>query len=785
MDSLSPELADRLLSLGLCTPADLQRCAARVRRLTRDLPAFDSVWLDALQQAGKLTPFQVRLLNEDPSRIEVGPYLLVDRLGTDGRLTTYTARQPGGKQLIELTLVGTDAIAKPGLAERLDETIVSLRPLRHPGLAVPERMERATDAIVLASRHEAGSTLRELLVRRGRLPIDVVIAIARQLVDSLTLLERVGCVHGDLRQRNVVLTSDGRVVVKQTGVLAAMHPELFIQADVPADCFDGTAPELIDTHRQRNTASEMYALGCLLWELLAGRPPFPHGDPLHKLAAHQGRDIGDVRQWTPAAPTELAGLLLSLTSREPGRRPRSFADLQQRLHRSNGADRRRIRRFVASFQSAAPRLAPSDDRAIRTGRQVASAAAIVLLLGLVAGLWHEGTRAELLNIASQVRGSTLPESLPGEPGGEIAEGSASTTETRTAELDESDNRGARGTPLPLPPASEPGVVRLTGPGPYSASALSAVGQLRVVGDPINRPLILVEASPLSLSGTRVTLENVRIVAADADGDPRPLIEVTAQEFGLVRTTVQGHRSTATRSAPMAAVDHPALIQWRPLDRGEALGGRIGCAHAEFFGTGDVFRCLVSPAQVHLENVLQVGDGAFVRLPDGAGTAATRVTLKRATLRNSTSIVSLSMEPAAAPRIQLTAESSLFAPQTSGALIEVRTSGDGATAQQALDQVRITGSESRLQAGASIAMQLAADGTRQPLDDSEMSIEGLQYAELSFRGPASSNHDDTQLNEQRLSTLPLEACGFDAIAFAGSSPDTYNRETEPAQTPVNR
>ena len=58
------ELRGRLLTLNLCSPRDWRRCRPIVRRLARDLPTFDSVWLDALVQLGRLTPFQARRLEE-------------------------------------------------------------------------------------------------------------------------------------------------------------------------------------------------------------------------------------------------------------------------------------------------------------------------------------------------------------------------------------------------------------------------------------------------------------------------------------------------------------------------------------------------------------------------------------------------------------------------------------------------------------------------------------------------------------------------------------------------
>ena len=89
----------------------------------------------------------------------------------------------------------------------------------------------------------------------------------------------------------------------------------------------------------------MYALGCVLWQLLAGRPPFPGGDPLVKLRAHQARAIDDVRKWAPDTPAALAEGIAWLTQRDPAQRPAHFGEVLERW----GPPRRRGRRAVAGF----------------------------------------------------------------------------------------------------------------------------------------------------------------------------------------------------------------------------------------------------------------------------------------------------------------------------------------------------------------------------------------------------------------------------------------------------
>src|SRR5260370_30193090 len=92
-DPLSEPIHKLLLELKLCSASDLRRCRRRVRRLTFDLPAFDSIWLDALVQIGRLTPFQARLLESaNPRALQIGPCVAVNRLWGGSNSQTLLAR---------------------------------------------------------------------------------------------------------------------------------------------------------------------------------------------------------------------------------------------------------------------------------------------------------------------------------------------------------------------------------------------------------------------------------------------------------------------------------------------------------------------------------------------------------------------------------------------------------------------------------------------------------------------------------------------------------------------
>lgn len=320
----STSLLKTLSTLKLCSPRDLRRCRGYVRRLTRDLPAFDSIWIDALVQSRRLTAFQGQSLEmSQGDRLQVGPCLLLERLGGTATAETFLARRRDADDICVLKLTSTAPEQLRSQSELLSNLVVIGSDISHPAIVLPQATQvvewpSAGDTrLVSISQHVRGPHLAELLVRRGRFPTSIVIEIGRQLLDGLTALEKCGLVHGDLSLTNVRITPQGQSVLVDAGLVSVFRPEFSFHTIRSAERYDGLAPERISAGLPPSSLSDLYSLGCLLWQLLAGRPPFATGDPLAKVAAHQTQAIADVREWVPDAPEWLAKTLLRWTATNP------------------------------------------------------------------------------------------------------------------------------------------------------------------------------------------------------------------------------------------------------------------------------------------------------------------------------------------------------------------------------------------------------------------------------------------------------------------------------------
>ncbi len=609
----SAPLLKLLRELRLCTPADLRRCRARVRRMATDLPAFDSVWIDALVQLRRLTPFQAQILESPhPEKLRVGPCVLVERLGVSFSGATYLARSIATRQARILKLVTVEEDLIPEILTRSQKLLETGRKLAHPSIVMPQACERIEQQLVFVSRHVPGRTLTELLIRRGRYPARVVWQIGRQLADGLARLHAVGLAHGEIRPSQVRLLSEGTAVLIDTGIQGVLEPELTPHSQLVPECYDCIAPELIGTGITYNPASDLYALGCLLWQLLAGRPPFPGGDPLVKLASHQTRRIRDVRDFAPDTPAPLAEMILKLTSPNVADRPANAGAVLQGLGIPRRSGRRLLKRFVRSFE-----------RPVGEGLKLATVVnsplvwvmtLLFAITGLTAGYVHEGTRANLLRIWAAIpqtqpaSGSTTASS---EPTAETTTGQGTATVANIAPL------------LPLPEPNAQGVIELTSNGPYAPRNITQIGPLVIRGREGVRPEIAINAEPMFLLAEKVQLHGLifrRADAVEAQGElpaPPAQLLVEALELEVRDTSFLTHSSTATPVIDVLEFQSrqpvPTAICWRVPDAGGVRNGLALLENVVVLGTSSALDLRSSARKITLRNVLRLGAGPLVHV----------------------------------------------------------------------------------------------------------------------------------------------------------------------------
>lgn len=654
MEPPTRELAQRLSALGLANAADLRRCAARVRKLARGLPATDSVWIDALILAGKLTLHQARGLETD--RVEelvIGrKFVLRHPLHLDRLLSTYEAISPGQRETFLISRMPCPPQTGDAAALRILKTIKSMTAARDQIFAAPFDALLERENLFLLAPFQSGEPLSRLLVRRGRFPEPVVRAIAQELVRQLQAMEGFA-VHGDLRLANVWLTSRGDVGLLNWGLLDAVCPEINIHSQLPLDTYDGMAPERIDSGKRATIVSDVYALGCLLWQLLTGRPPYPVADPLAKLTAHRLRQVPDVRTLAPDVSEGFSQLIRNLTARDGHRRPQSYPEIRQLLAPTSNWNRGRLQKFVQQFESATPRQLSE----VKTRSRIpALAGAVLLTAGLGIAVWNRD-RLALPGIArvSAAAAESAPvwtKSEPTEPHAPLDLPSVSTgipdqivlgdanppaVNPMTSEIAISRQHTLPATAetslLPLPAPTVAGVIALAANQQYLASEIIA-GETLILRSERDRPATIhVQTGSLILEADNIQLENVHLVV-DADAailGTRAPVQVRTQTLSITHSTLKWDNSSVRNF----------LLHWSAPTGSTSAGARLLIHETVVSTSANVVHLEIPLVAGLLDHVLGIGNGTLLDLRKGVGAGLrVPVMINACTLRRCGPVVTL-------------------------------------------------------------------------------------------------------------------------------------------------
>ncbi len=169
-----------------------------------------------------------------------------------------------------------------------------------------------------------GINLRDLVLNNGPMTIDDAVFTTRQVAEALQHAHDRDVVHRDIKPSNVIITPNGIAKVVDMGLArnTAMDRSTADQtaSGVTLGTFDYISPEQARDPRDADVRSDLYSLGCTLFYMLTGQPPFPDGTALQKLLNHGSQPAPDPRQWRDDISDQLAAVLSKLMAKRPSDR---------------------------------------------------------------------------------------------------------------------------------------------------------------------------------------------------------------------------------------------------------------------------------------------------------------------------------------------------------------------------------------------------------------------------------------------------------------------------------
>ena len=247
-------------------------------------------------------------------------YLLGQMIGTGGMADVYTAQDQRLSREVAVKILRSDLAKDPSFVARFRKEAKAAAGLNHPGIvAVYDSGEDPAPYIVMEL--VTGHTLRELIHAGERVACDRALEIVIGVLEALDYSHMRGIVHRDIKPANIMITGNGDVKVMDFGIARAID-------DLGATLTStwnivGTAQYLSPEQAQGSVAdarSDLYSTGCLLYELLTGRPPFTGETPVSIALQHVSGQFLPARSIQPDLPADVETVLAAALSKNPDAR---------------------------------------------------------------------------------------------------------------------------------------------------------------------------------------------------------------------------------------------------------------------------------------------------------------------------------------------------------------------------------------------------------------------------------------------------------------------------------
>ena len=290
-----------------------ERCAgnpllkAEVQRWLRGVETVGESFLgqDAATDAAPLLSWIVR--QGLPAGTRFGEYELLDTLGRGGMATVYLAQDHKHHRRVAVKVVHAEIAAAVGREWFLREIDTAAR-LHHPHILPLHDSGASGDLLYYVMPYVEGESLRERLQREGTLPVASALAVLREVAGALDYAHRQGVVHRDIKPENILL-QDGQAIVADFGIARAIGAGAF-DMDAPSTVPAVGTPAYMSPEQAARTGhpdnrTDIYALGCVVYEMLAGAPPFSGSSAQAVLSQHASEPVPPLRQARPDVPAHL------------------------------------------------------------------------------------------------------------------------------------------------------------------------------------------------------------------------------------------------------------------------------------------------------------------------------------------------------------------------------------------------------------------------------------------------------------------------------------------------
>ncbi len=343
---------------GLLEADDLDQARKIVRDHPRPKPAAR-----ALVAAGLLSRWQAGQLLAGRSSFLLSKYKLIDLLGRGGMGSVFLAQHCTMNRPVALKVISREIAEDPAALERFLAEARAIATLNHPNIVQAYSVDNEGNRYYIVMEYVDGPDLRQLVRDKGPLDYRRAAEYIRQTAEGLCHAHQQKIIHCDIKPSNLLVNGQGVVKILDMGLARlagrahAVGPD---QSETVQGSVDYLAPEQARADGELDHRADIYALGCTLYFLLTGRPPFSEGTTPERLMQHQTRQPPELSQLRPDVPAELVAVCRKMMAKQPADRYQSAQEVIDALAQWRLPPRpsRRVKPLDAAASAPGPSRPP-------------------------------------------------------------------------------------------------------------------------------------------------------------------------------------------------------------------------------------------------------------------------------------------------------------------------------------------------------------------------------------------------------------------------------------------
>jgi serine/threonine-protein kinase len=246
----------------------------------------------------------------------------------------YRATGPDGTS-VALKLVKSDLANDEVFRRRFDREARIAQQVHHEHVVPVLAQDEHEGVPYLAQRYIPGGNLADMIQEQGKLQIDTAVAVCEQVASGLDALHAEGLFHRDIKPPNILVDEAGTAYITDFGLAKDSQGSLLTRPGQAVGSMDYMAPEQIRSEGI-TAATDVYALGCVMYECLAGAPPFADRQGMRVLWAHLQDNPADLSTRRVEVPADVTAAIMQALAKDPVERQQSAGELASQLRAAAG-----------------------------------------------------------------------------------------------------------------------------------------------------------------------------------------------------------------------------------------------------------------------------------------------------------------------------------------------------------------------------------------------------------------------------------------------------------------